>query len=106
MQRDDTNRAGPHVSKGHEPSRRKKLVAVVTPVYRLPLTAEEEISLKHLRHYLGEFDRYIVAPKGLSVVWPDFRVRYFNDVFFAGIAGYTKLLLTKQFYQAFADYEY
>jgi hypothetical protein len=100
------NQAGPYVSKGHDSGRRKKLVAVVTPVYRLPLTAHEELSLKHLRHYLGEFDRYIIAPEGLTVTWPDFRVKYFDETFFVDVSGYSKLLLAKRFYRAFADYEY
>jgi len=100
------NPAGQHGSKAGDARGRKKLVAVVTPVYRLPLTSQEEISHKHLRHYLGKFDKYLVAPKSLSVSWPDFRVRHFKDAFFASISGYSKLLLTKQFYQAFAEYEY
>jgi hypothetical protein len=61
------NPAGQHGSKAGDARGRKKLVAVVTPVYRLPLTSQEEISHKHLRHYLGKFDKYLVAPKSLSV---------------------------------------
>jgi hypothetical protein len=97
---------GQHNSRIDDSRNRKKLVAVVTPVYRLPLNAQEEISFKHLRLYLGKFDRYIIAPKTLSVAWPDFRIRYFNNVFFSGISEYSRLLVTKQFYQAFAEYEY
>src|ERR1035437_5515446 len=106
MQYTNPNPGSQHGSKADDLRNRKKLVAVVTPVYRLPQTSHEEISLKHLRHHLGEFDKYIVAPKSLSVSWPDFRVRYFQDMFFSGISGYSKLLLAKQFYQAFAEYEY
>lgn len=100
------NPAGRHGSNADDLGSRKKLVAVVTPVYRLPLTMQEEISFKHLRHYLGKFDKYIIAPKSLSVSWPDFQTRYFKDEFFFNISGYSKLLVAKQFYQAFADYEY
>ena len=100
------NAAAPHATRVHDSRGRKKRVAVVTPVHRLPLTAEEEISLKHLRFHLGKFDKYIIAPQKMSVSFPEFRSKYFKDVFFADISGYTKLLLAKQFYQAFADYEY
>jgi hypothetical protein len=104
-------RANPILARQHSPqsddSRNpKKLVAVVTPVYRLPQASHEEISLKHLRHYLGKFDKYIVAPEKLSVSWPDFRIQYFQDMFFSDISGYSKLLLAKQFYQTFIEYEY
>ena len=30
-------------------------MAVVTPIVKFPLSAEEEISLRHLRQYLGSF---------------------------------------------------
>jgi Protein of unknown function (DUF5672) len=100
------NISGPYDSASDDSRSRKKLVAVVTPVYRLPLTTQEEISFKHLRHYLGKFDKYIVAPKSLPVSWPDFQTRYFKDVCFSNISEYSKLLAAKQFYQAFADYEY
>ena len=102
----DPNRAGPLGSKSNDSRSGRKLAAIVTPLYRLPLTSQEEISLKHLRHYLGKFDRYFVAPKNLSVSWPDFQVRYFKEVFFASTSGYSRLLLAKEFYQAFAEYEY
>src|SRR5216683_5933586 len=102
----DQSLAAHHNSRTDDSRNRKRRVAVVTPVYRLPLNAQEEISFKHLRFYLGKFDRYIIAPKTLSVSWPDFRIRYFNNVFFSGISEYSRLLVTKQFYQAFAEYEY
>ena len=59
--------AAPQAIRAHDSRGRKKRVAVVTPVHRLPLTAEEEISLRHLRHHLGKFDKYIIAPKKMSV---------------------------------------
>ena len=87
----------------------KKPVAIVTPIYRLPLTEHEEVSLRHLRHYLSGYDRFIVAPKkleGLALDFPDFKLTCFEDSYFESIFGYNKLMLSTEFYAAFSDYEY
>ncbi len=81
-------------------------VAVVTPVVKLPLSAEEEISMRHLRKHLGSFDRYVIGlqelPKGLS----DFTLLRFPARYFIDRFGYNRLLLTEEFYRAFSEYEY
>lgn len=87
-------------------SRAKRLVAVVTPIYKAELTADEEISLRHLRRFLGNYDRIIVAPAGLTVEFPDCEVKRFPRQYFSSIAGYNRLLLSKRFYSAFQDYEF
>ncbi len=84
----------------------RKKVAVVTPVYRLPLTEDERTAIRHLRHFLGHYDRFIVAPKGLEITAPDFNIIRFPAWYFKGIDGYNHLMLSKEFYRAFADYEY
>jgi hypothetical protein len=96
-------------TKQQQASRR---AAIVTPVYRFPLTADEEISMRHLREYLGHFNRFIIGPKDLlrseSVVkeyW-DFTLRAFPRRYFKGTQGYNQLLVTEEFYRAFADYDY
>lgn len=82
-----------------------KLVAVVTPVHRLPLTADENISLRHLQHYLGEYDRIMIAPSSLTLDFPGFQLIRFADAYFRGIAGYNRLMVSPVFYEAFRDYE-
>ena len=89
-----------------ERSRHERLVAIVTPVVGLPLSAEEEISMRHLRRYLGEFDRYIIGPQKLPRELSDFALRRFPVHYFTDRYGYNRLLLTEKFYRAFADYEY
>ncbi len=84
----------------------KKTVAVVTPIYRLPLSEEEQISLRHLSYFLNGFDRYIISPKSLPLDFPDFQTRRFEDSFFGGITGYNQLMLTPGFYETFSDYRY
>jgi hypothetical protein len=83
-----------------------RLVAVVVPVARFPLTADEEISVRHLRKYLGGFDRYIIGPQRLPKEFSDFKLKRFPAQYFTGVYEYNRLLLTEEFYRAFAAYEY
>ena len=86
--------------------RPKKLVAVVTPVARFPLTADEEISLRHLRKHLGAFDRYIIGQRALPREFSDFALKRFPVRYFADRLAYNRLMLKERFYRAFAEYEY
>lgn len=52
-------------------------VAVVVPGYnRAEFTEDEEISFRHLEHYLGRYDKFIVVPQSLAIERPGFP---FND---------------------------
>ena len=84
----------------------KRLVAVVTPVVKFPLSADEEISLRHLRKYLGKFDRYVIGMDKLPAELSDFRLRSLPIRHFREHSAYSRLLLKKKFYRAFAEYEY
>ena len=81
-------------------------VAVVVPQHRFPLMEEERISLRHLRKHLGRFDRYVIGPDALPDELPDFRLRRFSHDYFTSPNGYNRLLMTREFYRAFAAYEY
>jgi len=86
-----------------------KRVAVLTPLYRLPLLPEEEISLNHLRKFLGNYERVLILPKKLKIpphLFPDFKKERFNTQFFSGIESYNRLMLSDAFYRRFKDYEY
>ena len=89
-----------------ERTRPSHLAAVVTPVVRYPLSAEEEISLRHLREFLGRFDRYVIGQQQLATELSDFSLCRFPDRYFSDRFGYNRLLLKKEFYEAFAKYEY
>ncbi len=84
----------------------KKTAAVVVPVYRETLTADEEISRRHLEHFLGAYDKFLVAPERLSLAWQGFGARKFRDDFFHSPVTYSLLLLSEEFYRAFEEYEY
>ena len=81
-------------------------VAVVVPVVRLPLSVDEEISLRHLRTYLGRFDRYVVGLQNLPEELSDFQLKPFPPRYFTGRYAYNRLLLKEEFYRAFAEHEY
>jgi len=67
---------------------------------------DEDYSVRHLRRLLNGYDICIVAPKSLSVPDLGFRIRRFDDAFFLGISAYSRLMLSRGFYEAFADYDY
>jgi hypothetical protein len=90
----------------HEIARSKRLVAVVTPVAKFPLSADEAVSMRHLREYLGGFDRYIIGPQKLPKEFSDFVLRRFPARYFKDVYSYNRLLLMEEFYRAFGDYEY
>jgi hypothetical protein len=84
-----------------------KLVAVSVMLHnREWLTDDERISLRHLERYLGHYDRYCVAPRGLRVNLPGFGVKRFSGKFFGSAAANGRLVLSRRFYRAFAEYEY
>ncbi|NQT91084.1 MAG: hypothetical protein HQ558_07510, partial [Candidatus Omnitrophica bacterium] len=83
-----------------------KSICIVTPFYKEAITRDEEISLKHLRHFLGRYDRCLVAPEGLKLDYPDFSIKRFDAGFFEDIPSYTRLLLSREFYEAFAGYKH
>jgi len=87
-------------------SERSKTVAVVVPVYREHLTADEKISYRHLNNFLGDYDKYLVAPETLKIAYSEFRIKRFSKDFFRNTVSYSALLLSRDFYQAFADYEF
>src|ERR1700676_3379192 len=94
------------VKSARNSGRAKKLVAVVIPVPRFPLTADEEISMRHLRKHLGAFDRYIIGQRPLPREFSDFKLKRFPLRYFKDRFAYNRLMLKERFYRAFADYEY
>jgi hypothetical protein len=73
---------------------------------RAELTPDEQISLRHLLHYLGRYDKYLVVPEKLAIDIPGFGVERFDGRYFGSTAANTRLMLSTSFYERFADYEY
>lgn len=89
-------------------SKKKKNVAIVVPTYKEILTPDEEISLRHLRHFLGDYDKYLFIPDDLAITikHDDFIVKRLPKRYFLSKGDYSRLLLSKKFYEAFNSYEY
>ena len=84
-----------------------KLVAVVVPLSnRKELTSDEQISLRHLIHYLDKYDKYFVMSKSLRFEYPGFGIKRFENKYFGSVEAHKKLLFTPKFYNAFNDYKY
>jgi hypothetical protein len=81
-------------------------VAIVVPVYREELLPDEQVALRHLHRYLGGFPCCQVSPKSLGLRLEGFQVRTFDNHFFTSVAAYSRLMLSKTFYESFSNYEH
>jgi hypothetical protein len=92
----------------YRPARRpSKTVAIVVPVSNRPeLTADEQTSLRHLLHFLGGYDKFLIAPRGLKVQLPGFETRHFSRKFFGSARAHGRLMYRPGFFKEFEDYKY
>ncbi|MEI8037377.1 MAG: DUF5672 family protein [Verrucomicrobiota bacterium] len=82
-------------------------VAIVVPLSPRPgLTADERVSLRHLNHYLGDYDKYLIASEGFAPDLPGFQVKHFARKYFGSAAAHGRMLAQAAFYREFADYEF
>lgn len=81
-------------------------MAIVVPMYKQVLDADEEISYRHLIHFLGRFDKYLVTPQSLGIALEGFGVKRFRDDFFRNTVTYSALLLSREFYATFSSYDF
>jgi hypothetical protein len=94
---------------GDNVPKHSKRVAVVVPAPpdgRRQLTADEQVSLRHLEKFLGHYDRFMVVPKGDYPPLPGFKKKAFSRKYFGSGQAHSWLLLSPAFYDAFLDYEY
>jgi len=85
----------------------QSLVAVAVPLSnRMVFTEEEEISLLHLNHHLGQFDRFFIIPENQNIDVSGFNLMRFSTEFFGSVHANRKLMFRKAFYEAFTSYKY
>lgn len=85
----------------------KEQVAVVVPAYKSTLNETEQISLSQLFNVLGRYDIYYVVPQRLQAEYLDNAlIKRFSDSYFEDIAGYNRLMLSKEFYTRFNKYNF
>ncbi len=83
-----------------------KTVAIVVPVYKKEMNADEQIAFHHLRTHLRGHDTFLMTPDDLGITFDGLPVKTFPRKWFLGTHTYSELLVSSEFYQAFADYEY
>lgn len=85
-------------------------VIIVIPIYKEYPDAFEDISLRQLFTILVSYQICIVSPEYLNLhqycKYGDFIVKRFARKYFLNLEGYTQLLLSKEFYACFLNYEY
>ena len=80
--------------------------AIVVPIYKLELSDSEIFSLKLLEKYLKDFKIFTIGPNNTEQDFPQFSFINFNPSFFEDTNTYSKLLLSKNFYNSFTDYSH
>jgi hypothetical protein len=84
-----------------------KKVAIVVPLSLRPgLLPEEEVSMRHLCHFLGKYDKYLAAPAGSFVQREGFTTVSFPRKFFGSMAAHGRFMYWPKFYKVFEEYEY
>ncbi|WP_020595988.1 DUF5672 family protein [Spirosoma panaciterrae] len=86
-------------------------VNVVIPVYKTQLTDYERIALTQCINVLKNYPIWLATPHSLDIaayreIGPNLQARSFDDHYFSDIQGYNRLMVSEEFYQAFADQEY
>jgi hypothetical protein len=85
---------------------KQKAAVVITLSTKTHYSADEEIAFRHVRRYLGRYDKYVLIPDDHAAVYPGFVSKRFPRRFFGSAQAHGKLLLSKAFYRAFLNYEY
>jgi len=86
-------------------------VIIVIPIYKEFPDIFEDVSLRQVFNVLGKYPVCFVAPDSLRLdaygnYGKTYMVERFADEFFAGLEGYTRLLMSQEFYGRFLNYKY
>ncbi len=81
-------------------------VAIFVPVYKPVLSSDEAISLRHLKHYLSKYDKFVIMPEDLEFSDQDFELIKFPSEFFKSVAAFSRFSLSERLYSTFSEYEY
>ncbi len=85
----------------------KNRVAIAVPWFnRDHVLPEEEISIQHLNHFLGDYDKYLIIPSTIDLEIAGLNTIKMPDKYFGSVKAHNLMLLSKRFYKHFLDYEY
>ncbi len=78
----------------------------LVPIHRWPLPRQEGLALDRLFELLGGREVRLLAPAGLSIAANTRRIERLPDHWFANRDSYSQLLLSRNFYARFAEWEW
>ena len=89
---------------------KNKDIGIIVPIYKNDLSQFEKISLEQLGKMMSDYLIIFCAPEGFREDGLyhriSSRVERFNEGFFSGIDGYNRLMMSKEFYDRFDNFEY
>ena len=84
-----------------------KMVAIIVPLpNQRDLSNDERVSMRHLVHYLGSYDKYLIAPPGIHLNFEGFAVRRVSRKYFGSNRAHGRLLYLPKFWATFEDYKF
>ncbi len=83
-----------------------KRVAIMVPLPTPDLSADDEVSMRHLRKHLDHYDKFLLVPKGMGIRMDGFQVMELDRRHFGSAANHNRMLYRTDFWEKFADYEY
>lgn len=90
-------------------------IVIVVPIYQNKISDSEQKSLLQCFKILGKYPVRFVCPKNFDISLYeqllqgnnyDFSFERFDDKYFKSVPSYSKLMLTKNFYKRFTEYEF
>lgn len=89
----------------------KKRLCVVIPIYKEELNDNETSSLESYNRYFQNVDFSFIAPERLDCsfyikAYPQYSIERFNDKYFKNAKTYNKLMLDRNVYARYSNYEY
>lgn len=82
----------------------KQKLCIVIPQHKEELSDDEKFSLESLIEHKGDVPIIKVKPQSLQK--GSDRTIFFEDSYFESIYSYSKLLISKKFWESFTDFEY
>ena len=81
---------------------------MVIPIYKENLLLAEQVALNQVYLILNKYPICFVAPNRMKnfLTNKNLDAEYFDDEYFSNRVGYSKLLLSSEFYQRFSNYKY
>jgi hypothetical protein len=83
-----------------------KKVAIMVPLPSPVMSADDEVSMRHLRKHLDHYDKFLLVPQGMELRMNGFEVVELDRKHFGSAANHNRMLYRTDFWEKFSDYEY